>query len=123
MSQEYLKLKAREALTATSGNRREAGLLLRVWTENDPELKKALVAPFLPNLCALAIQRAVASSEGRSARRSKPRDDAASLLSAIGSSQTQSMSSTRQDQSPPPRSSARHRQAVATLAAAFKKKN
>ena len=121
MSQEYLRIKAGEALNATSGNRREAGQLLRVWAENDSELKKALVAPFLPNLCALAIQRAVAGSKGRSARRSSQRDDAASLLSAIGSSQTQSMSSTRHNQSPPPRSSARHRQAVATLAAAFKK--
>jgi len=123
MSQEYLSLKAHEALTATNGNRREAGQLLRVWTENDAELKKALVAPFLPNLCALAIQRALAGSESRSVRRSSPSDDAVSLLSAIRSPQTQSMSSTRQDQSPPPRSSARHRQAMATLAAAFKKKD
>lgn len=122
MSQDYVGTKAREALSATGGNRREAGQLLRVWAETDPELKKALIAPFLANLCALAVQRA-ASAEGSRGPRSRASDpvDSASLLTAIGSSHAPTMSSTRQTQAPPPRSSARHRQAVATLAAAFKK--
>lgn len=121
MSQDYVRLKAREALSAAGGNRREAAMLLRVWSETDPELKKSLVAPFLGNLCALAVQRAVAPvGQQRSRQRVEPVDQA-SLLSAIGSREAQTMSSTRQTQAPPPRSSARHRQAVATLAAAFKK--
>ena len=122
MSQRYVKLKAREALSATSGNRQEAGQLLRVWSESDPELKKALIAPFLGNLCALAVQRAVSSGTPRQPK-TEARDDSASLLSTIGSNLAPTMSTTRQNQAPPPRSSARHRQAVATLAAAFKKKD
>jgi hypothetical protein len=122
MAQDYVKLKAIEALGATEGNRQEAGQLLRVWSETDPDLKKALVAPFLGNLCALAIQRAASSSVPRPPR-STAREDSTSLLSAIGSNLAQTMSTTRQTQAPPPRSSARHRQAVATLAAAFKKKD
>lgn len=120
MSQDYVRLKASEALSATSGNRREAGQLLRVWAETDPDLKKALVAPFLGNLCALAVQRVASSSTPRPPRKSA-RADSESLLTAIGSNLAQTMSTTRQTQAPPPRSSARHRQAVATLAAAFKK--
>jgi hypothetical protein len=122
MSQDYVRLKAQEALSATGGNRREAGQLLRVWAETDSDLKKALVAPFLGNLCALAVQRAASTSTPRSPRRSE-REDSTSLLSAMGSNLAQTMSTTRQTQAPPPRSSARHRQAVATLAAAFKKKD
>jgi hypothetical protein len=120
MSQDYVRLKAREALSATGGDRREAGLLLQVWSESDRDLKKALVAPFLANLCALAVQRAVSTGGQRRAQRANPNNQA-SLLSAIGSREAPTMSSTRQTQAPPPRSSARHRQAVATLAAAFKK--
>jgi hypothetical protein len=122
MSQDYVRLKASEALSATSGNRREAGQLLRVWSESDPKLKKALVAPFLGNLCALAVQRAASTSRPRRPRASA-QEDSKALLTNIGSNLAQTMSTTRQTQAPPPRSSARHRQAVATLAAAFKKKD
>ena len=126
MSQDYVRLKAREALSATNGNRREAGQLLRVWAESDPDLKHALVAPFLSNLCALAVQRAGSTGQTPGEQRKtarNAREDSESLLSAIGSNKSPTMSSTRRNQAPPPRSSARHRQAVATLAAAFKKKD
>lgn len=123
MSQDYVRLKAREALSATGGNRREAGQLLRVWSETDPDLKKALVAPFLGNLCALAVQRAASTGAARQPRAAAAQDDSKALLSTIGSNLAQTMSTTRQNQAPPPRSSARHRQAVATLAAAYKKKD
>ncbi|MDG2285798.1 MAG: hypothetical protein P8N43_09740 [Alphaproteobacteria bacterium] len=116
MSQDYVKLKAREALSASNGNRREAGQLLRIWSETDLDLKKALVAPFLGNLCALAVQRA-ASTGGPRPPQASGRPDSESLLSTIGSNLAQTMSTTRQTQAPPPRSSSRHRQAVATLAA------
>ncbi len=119
MSQKHVKYKAQDALKVTGGNRREASLLLQAWCEADPELKKALFAPFISNVCALAIQRAAISTEKQipSAIKRKNNND---LMSAIGSRQTISMSSNRLPQSPPPRSSARHRQAMATLAASFK---
>ena len=123
MSQDYVQKKSLEALEATSGNRREAGLLLRVWSESDEKLKGELIAPFLNNLCALAIQRASSRPEGRrQAKRDRQRadDDAANLLSAITSRPAASMTSTHAPVAPPPpASSVRHRQAVATLAAAF----
>ena len=121
-NQDYVRKKAEEALTATAGNRREASLLLRVWTESDEKLRKALVAPFLANLCALAVQRAL--SGGRRAPRqpeTRTAVDAAALLSAIGSRAAPTMSTVRPASAPPPpSSSARHRQAVSMLAAAFR---
>ena len=119
MSQEYIKKKSLEALDASGENKQEAAQLLRVWAESDAELKSSLVNPFLSNICALAIQSASASSQNNAIVK---KATANSLLSAIASSETLTMSSTRQPQSPPPRSSARHQKAVATLAAAFKQK-
>ena len=119
MSQEYVKKKCLEALDASSENSQEAAQLLRVWAESDAELKTSLINPFLPNICALAIQSASAGAEDRKIMKKANEN---SLLSAIASSETLTMSSTRQPQSPPPKSSARHQKAVAALAAAFKQK-
>ena len=119
MSQEYVKKKSLEALDASGENKQEAAQLLRVWTESDTELKNLLINPFLPNICALAIQSA---SAGKNDSNVVKKANENSLLSAIASSETLTMSSTRQPQSPPPRSSARHQKAIATLAAAFKQK-
>ena len=119
MPQEYVKKKSLEALDASGENKQEAAQLLRVWAESDAELKSSLVNPFLSNICALAIQSASTSSQNNAIVKKANEN---SLLSAIASSETLTMSSTRQPQSPPPRSSARHQKAVATLAAAFKQK-
>ena len=119
MSQEYVKKKSLEALDASGENRQEAVQLLRVWAESDAELKTSLINPFLHNICALAIQSASAGANNSKIRKKASEN---SLLSAIASSETLTMSSTRQPQSPPPRSSVRHQKAVATLAAAFKQK-
>ena len=118
MSQEYIKKKALEAVEAASEDHKDAAQLLRVWSENDDELKKALIKPFLLNICSLAIQRATTDM---SRNRQSPSSDPSSLLSAIASPETLTMSSNKQPQSPPPRSSIRHQKAIAALAASFKK--
>ncbi|WP_339853782.1 hypothetical protein [uncultured Nisaea sp.] len=123
MAKDYAQTKALEALEATGNNRRESALLLRVWAESDDKLKSALVAPFLNNLCALAVQRALSSHTGRrkpASKRARPKDNAATLLEAISKSGAQTMSSTRNSAPPPQAGSARHKQAVTLLAAAFK---
>ena len=118
MSQDYVREKALEAIEAASENHKDAAQLLRVWSENDDELKKALIKPFLLNICSLAIQRATTDMPNN---RQDPNSDPSSLLSAIASPETLTMSSNKQPQSPPPRSSIRHQQAIAALAASFKK--
>src|SRR3546814_11074014 len=105
--QDYVKAKAQEALEATGGNRHEASLLLRVWAEADAKLYKALTAPLLANVAALAIQR-VAVPSGRKTRSKAPIREA-ELLAAIGSRANQSMSSTR-TVGAPPQGRLRHKQ-------------
>ena len=117
--QEYVRAKAQEALDATDGNRHEASLLLRVWAEADAKLYKALTAPLLGNLAALAVQR-VAAPQGQVGRQRKPIREA-ELLAAIGSRNGQSMSSTR-TVGAPPQGSVRHKQAVTLLASAYRRK-
>jgi hypothetical protein len=118
--QDYVRAKAQEALDATGGNRHEAALLLRVWAEADAKLYKALTAPLLANLAALAVQRA-AVPNGRVGRPRAPIREA-ELLAAIGSRGSQTMSSTRSNPSPPPQGSVRHKQAVTLLASAYRRK-
>lgn len=117
--QDYVKAKAKEALDATDGNRHEASLLLRVWAEADAKLYKALTAPLLSSLAALAIQR-VAAPAGRVGRPKAPIRET-ELLAAIGSRANQSMSSTR-TVGAPPQGSLRHKQAVTLLASAYRRK-
>lgn len=117
--QEYVKAKAQQALDATGGNRHEATLLLRVWAEADAKLFKALAAPLLGNLAALAIQRVAAPRTGAGRQRGPIRE--AELLAAIGSRSSQSMSSTR-SVGAPPQGSVRHKQAVTLLASAYRRK-
>lgn len=118
--QDYVRTKAQEALDATGGSRHEAALLLRVWAEADAKLYKALTAPLLSNLAALAIQR-VAAPAARSGQARAPIPEA-ELLAAIGSRNGQSMSSNRSVGSPPPQGSPRHKQAVTLLASAYRRK-
>lgn len=125
-AQDYVAKKAREALEASDGNRQEAALLLRVWADGDEALFRALAAPLMSNLTALAIQRVVAadrpgSAAGRAARAAKPRIAEAEILAALGSNRGQSMTSSR-TAPPPPQGSARHKQAVSILAAAYRRK-
>lgn len=123
MAKDYARTKALEALEATGNNRREASMLMRVWAETDEKLKTALVGPFLNNLCALAVQRAIpiiSSRRNPASKRSRPKDNASSLLQAISKGDAQTMSSTRNTAPPPRAGSARHKQAVSLLAAAFK---
>ncbi|MEQ8586817.1 MAG: hypothetical protein RLO01_02565 [Thalassobaculaceae bacterium] len=129
--QDYVKQKALEAVEAADGNRHEAALLLRVWADADDKLYRALTAPLMANLTALAVQRATGASDGRQigggARkkggkgRKQPIAEA-DLLAAIGSRTGQTMSSYRQSAAPPTQGSARHKQAVTLLASAYRRK-
>ncbi|MCR9070906.1 MAG: hypothetical protein NXI18_04235 [Alphaproteobacteria bacterium] len=130
--QDYVKTKALEAVEAADGNRHEAALLLRVWADADDKLYRALTAPLMANLTALAVQRATGASDGRriggsgakkkGGKGGKQQIAEADLLAAIGSRTGQTMSSYRQSAAPPAQGSARHKQAVTLLASAYRRK-
>lgn len=121
MSRAYLTQKTKEALAACAGDRRDAALLLRAWSDGDTALREALVAPFMTNLCALAVQRVATRDTAKAAPAERaPANQASDLLRAIGDRYAETMTSTRGRGGPPPRGSARHRQALTALASAFK---
>ena len=121
MSRAYLTHKTKEALAACAGDRRDAALLLRAWSDGDTVLRDALVAPFMTNLCALAVQRVATRDTAKAAPAERAlANQASDLLRAIGDKHAETMTSTRGRGGPPPRGSARHRQALTTLASAFK---
>lgn len=57
---EYVERKARDALAPADGDHQRAAELLELWCGDDARLKGALIRPFLPNICRLAIQRTTA---------------------------------------------------------------
>lgn len=123
MSQDYVLKKSAEALEATNGSKSEAGLLLRVWAETDKKLKDALMAPFIGNICALAIQRADSKANRVSGGQKRAPMQGEELLAAIGDRSAHTMTSSRPSTAPPPaQGSMRHRQAVAALASAYKER-
>ena len=121
MIRAYLIQKTKEALAACAGDRRDAALLLRAWSDGDTALREALVAPVMTNLCALAVQRVATNNTAKAAPAERaPANQASDLLRAIGDKHAETMTSTRGRGGPPPRGSARHRQALTALASAFK---
>jgi hypothetical protein len=120
MSQNYVTQKTAEALQACAGNTADAALLLQAWCESDDRLRATLTAPVLKNLCLLAVQRVAAKHQESATPESVTGASENDLLQAIGNKNALTMSSNRRSASPPPRGSARHQQAVSTLAMAFK---
>jgi hypothetical protein len=57
---EYVDRKARDALVEAGGDHRRAAEILENWCNEDARLKGALMRPFLPNICRLAVQRVTA---------------------------------------------------------------
>ena len=120
MSQDYVTQKTTEALDACGGNARDAALLLQTWCDSDEVLRSRLVAPVFKNLCLLAVQRVAAKTRAVAQPNTALPASEKALLQAIGNKNAPTMSSTRRSAVPPPRGSARHHQAVSTLAMAFK---
>ena len=88
-------------------------------------LFRALASPHMRNLTALAIQREVsgeqAKSSAKSTKQRSGRIAEADILAALGSRQGHAITSNRAAP-PPPQGSARHKQAVSILAAAYRRK-
>jgi hypothetical protein len=122
---EYVDRKAREALTEAGGDQRRAAEILEFWCGNDARLKGALIRPFLPNICRLAVQRATARPSAKEAR-AKVKGTALDLV--IDALQ-ENAGKRRLDPAipqPPPKpveASAKHARAMQALATSFKRKS
>lgn len=120
---DYVERKAQDALAEAQGDHRRAAELLEIWCGDDARLKGALIRPFLPNICRLAIQRATAKPT--KAARAKIKGTALDLV--IDALQEKA-GKRRLDPAipqPPPRpaeASPKHSRALQALASSYKKK-
>lgn len=121
---DYVDSKAQDALAEAKGDHRRAAELLEIWCGDDARLKGALIRPFLPNICRLAIQRATARPT--KAARAKIKGTALDLV--IDALQEKA-GKRRLDPAipqPPPRpaeASPKHSRALQALASSYKKKS
>ncbi|MBL8690484.1 MAG: hypothetical protein JNL04_15380 [Rhodospirillaceae bacterium] len=121
---EYVERKARDALAQADGDQQRAAELLELWCGDDARLKGALIRPFLPNICRLAIQRTTARPS-KSAR-AKIKGTAIDLV--IDALQEKAGKRRIEPAIPQPapkpaEASVKHAHAMKTLASAFKKKS
>lgn len=121
---EYVERKARDALAQVDGDHQRAAELPELWCGDDARLKGALIRPFLPNICRLAIQRATARPT-KSAR-AKIKGTAIDLV--IDALQEKAGKRRVEPAIPQPapkpaEASVKHARAMQTLASAFKKKS
>lgn len=119
---EYVERKARDALAQSDGDHQRAAELLELWCGDDARLKGALMRPFLPNICRLAIQRATAKPTKDA--RAKVKGTAIDLV--IDALQEKAGRRRIEPAIPQPapkpsEASNKHTSAMKTLASAFKK--
>jgi hypothetical protein len=120
---EYVERKAREALTEAGGDRKRASEILEFWCGNDAKLKGALIRPFLPNICRLAIQRATAKPTAKERAQVK-----GTALDLVIDALQEKAGKRRIDPAipqpapKPAEASVKHTRAMQTLASAFKRK-
>jgi hypothetical protein len=121
---EYVDRKARDALAQADGDRERAAELLEAWCGDDARLKGALIRPFLPNICRLAIQRATARPSAKEAR-AKVKGTAIDLV--IDALQEKAGKRRLEPAIPQPaprpaEASPKHARALQALASSYKKK-
>lgn len=122
---EYVDRKAREALEEADGDARRAASLLESWTSEDARLKSALIRPFLPNICRLAIQRATAKPSARDVK-AKVKGTAMDLvIEALYAKSGKTRKPEPAIPQPPPKPAAaspKHTNAMQALASSYRRK-
>lgn len=117
MSDAYVLSKAKEALAATNGDKRDAQKLLITWAVRDPTLLLGLAKPHLKAIAAAQIAHAE--------RPEKEQDDEDVHFSKSDIDKmiaSKHATDKRVHKAPPPKASERQASVMHQLAAAFKKK-
>jgi len=122
MTDEHVKLKIREALDSTSGDRHDAQKLLITWAVRDPQLLLGMTKPHLKAIAAALIEHATRQKGsgkvdgGDNFSKTAIDDIVASAADRRGSGKA------RLSNVPPPKSTERQASTMRRLAAAFTKK-
>jgi len=124
MTDDYVRLKVREALAATDGERHDAQKLLITWAVRDPALLLGIAKPHLKAIAAGLIEHAARAKKSSS----EPEDDGPDNLSRtaiddiVADSTQKPFDKRKKSHLPPPKSTERQASTMRKLAAAFTKK-
>lgn len=122
MTDEHVKLKIKEALDSTGGDRHDAQKLLITWAVRDPQLLLGMTKPHLKAIAAALIEHATRqkgmgkADGGDNFSKTAIDDIVASATDRRGSGKA------RPSNIPPPKSTERQASTMRKLAAAFTKK-
>jgi len=119
MTEEYVRMKIKEALSVTSGDKRDAQKLLITWAVRDQPLLLGLSKPHLKAIVAARIENAVNPPKKKEGGDKEARFTKHEIDEMIAA---RPLHEKRSHVVPPPRSSSRQASVMHHLAAAFKKR-
>lgn len=124
MTDDLVRLKIKEALASSGGNRHDAHKLLITWAVRDPQLLLGITKPHLKAIAAGLIDHAM-RDKGEGRADNGPDNFTRSAIDDIvasASSDRRGGDKRRNNNIPPPKSTERQASAMRKLAAAFTKK-
>ena len=123
MTEDHVRLKVKEALAATDGDRHDAQKLLITWAVRDPALLLGMAKPHLKAIAAGLIEHA-SRTKGKGEPDDGPDQLSRTAIDDIVSSSTMkvSLDKRKKQNLPPPKSTERQASTMRKLAAAFTKK-
>jgi len=119
MTEEYVRNKIKEALSVTSGDRRDAQKLLITWAVRDQPLLLGLAKPHLKAIITARIEHALTPTKKKDEGEKEARFSKHEIDEMIAS---RPLHEKRSPVVPPPKSSSRQASMMHHLADAFKKR-
>jgi hypothetical protein len=124
MTDDYVRLKVREALNATDGDRHDAQKLLITWAVRDPALLLGVAKPHLKAIAAGLIEHAARSKDDDKVALDDGPDNLSrtAIDDIVAQTAKNPFDKRRKPTVPPPKSTERQASTMRKLAAAFTKK-
>jgi hypothetical protein len=125
MTDDYVRLKVKEALNATDGDRHDAQKLLITWAVRDPALLLGVAKPHLKAIAAALIEHAARAKPSSSDGIEDEGPDSLSRTAIddiVAQTAKNPFDKRKKSNLPPPKSTERQASTMRKLAAAFTKK-
>lgn len=124
MTDDYVRLKVREALNATGGDRHDAQKLLITWAVRDPALLLGVAKPHLKAIAASLIEHAARNKDEDKVSLDDGPDNLSrtAIDDIVAQTAKNPFDKRKKSHLPPPKSTERQASTMRKLAAAFTKK-
>lgn len=123
MTDDHVRLKVKEALTSTGGNRHDAQKLLITWAVRDHALLLGIVKPHLKAIAAGLVEHALRSKGGDGSDAGPDHISRSTIEDVLSTATVGRPSDKRKHRNiPPPKSTERQATTMRRIAAAFTRK-